>query len=181
MLGLIFSLLLVVSSAEESSVFQYTGFSQGQMGVGAVLGVPAGVRVQRFLSWRANVFLTAGYGIDRFIMADVNYSYYVYAQEDPWQGSTKVGHILYNIFAGATTGFPLKSDDRSRMGLRGGAAFEYLLPNSRWTLRAEVAPVIYLSGSTAAGFQSGILAMYYFGQNSKAPLKKTFEDTNPKR
>jgi hypothetical protein len=158
--------------AEPNSTFQYTGFRQGEMGVGAILGLPAGVRVQRFLSWRSSVFVTGGYSIDKFATADANYSYYLLAQEDPWHDSKSVGYILYNVFGGLTAGFPTSGSAQSRLGLRFGAAFEYLLPNSQWSLRAEVAPVLYLSGQTAAGFQSGVAAMYYFG-----PAKKTGEPT----
>lgn len=150
------------STASEDSSFQYTGFRQGQMGVAAVLGMPAGFRVQRFLSWRSALFVSGGYSIDKYVMADANYSYYVLAQEDPWDKPGQVGYILYNLFAGVTAGFPLSKDDVGRLGLRGGAAFEYLLPNSSWTLRAEAAPVLYLSGGTAAGFQSGLVVTYYF-------------------
>jgi len=151
-----------VRAESEDSSFQYTGFRQGQMGVAAVLGMPAGFRVQRFLSWRSAVFVSGGYSIDKYVMADANYSYYLLAQEDPWDKPGQVGYILYNLFGGVTAGFPLSKDDVGRLGLRGGAAFEYLLPNSSWTLRAEAAPVLYLSGGTAAGFQSGLVITYYF-------------------
>jgi hypothetical protein len=167
----ILALLCVCTTAwaESNSTFQYTGFRQGQLGVGAILGLPAGVRVQRFLSWRSSVFVTGGYSLDKYATADANYSYYLLAQEDPWHDSKSIGYILYNVFGGLTAGFPTgTTTGTSRLGVRLGAAFEYLLPNSQWSLRAEVAPVVYLSGQTAADFQSGVAAMYYFGPGKRA-------------
>ncbi len=169
-LGLLLS-FFITAHADDEQTFQYTGFRQGQLGIGGVLGMPTGLRIQRFLSWRSAVFFTAGYNIDRFIEGDINYSYYVMAEEDPWQKPGQVGHILYNVFGGVTTGLPLRQGDTARFGVRGGIAFEYLLPSTHWALRAEVAPVIYLSGATAAGLQNGIVVSYYFGE-TKTKIKK---------
>lgn len=141
----------------------FPGFHRGQAGWGVILGWPFGVRHQRWLSGKQATFYDLGYQTDGFIMAGADFSQYFFSEEDRWRAGRGVGTILYNAFAGGIAGYHVggDSDERSRLGVRAGGAFEYLFPRSAWSVRAEVAPVLFFSGNTAAGIQGGIVFMKY--------------------
>ncbi len=136
-------------------------------GLGVVLGWRFGARYQRALNWRQAAFFDLGYQTDEFIVADANFSHYFLSEEDRWRNKGGTGTVLYNIFVGVTVGYHVGTDrdERSRLGARGGGAFEYLFPASDWSIRAEVAPVLFFSGTTAAGFQGGVVLLRYFGKS----------------
>lgn len=107
-------------------------------------------------------------------MADANYAYYFLTEDDHWKMNRKIGLIMYSAFAGVTGGTYVGNakNEKARLGGRVGGAFEYLLPDSTWTIRLEVAPVLYLSGSTTAGIQGGIAVMYYFDEIGKKKVRR---------
>jgi hypothetical protein len=152
-------------SADAQTADDFPGFRIGQTGWGAIMGWPFGVRHQRWLNWKQAAFYDVGYQTDGFVMVGANFSHYFLNEEDRWRAGRKVGTILYNAFAGGTAGYHIgdDSDERSKLGIRAGGAFEYLFPRSPWAIRAEVAPVLFFSGTTAAGLQGGIILMKYFG------------------
>lgn len=172
-----FKFLIVIISLSGSAALAQThgtkfqGFSRGQYGVGALLGSPMSARYQRWLDWKTATFFSAGYSFEQFVMADANYAHYFLTEDDRWRDTQAVGSIMYSAFVGVTGGTYIGSDknEKARLGLRGGGAFEYLLPSSTWTIRLEIAPVLYLSGKTTAGVQGGVGIIYYFDQ---AKIKK---------
>lgn len=125
-----------------------------------------GGRYQRWLSWNRAAFFDVGYQIEGFLVGDANYAFYMLSEDDRWKLNSRVGTVLYNLMIGATAGYHIGKDreERSRLGIRGGAGFEYLFPASNWSFRAEVIPVFYLSGTTAAGLQGGLVMTYYLGK-----------------
>lgn len=158
---------------------RFPGFSRGQSGAGALMGYPFGARYQRWMDWKTATFFSFGYSLEQFIMADANYAYYFLTEDDRWKANHDVGLIMYSAFAGVTGGTYVgtKEGEKSRLGARLGGAFEYLLPNSTWTIRLEVAPVLYLSGRTTAGIQGGIAVMYYFDQpNARKKMSSSTPD-----
>lgn len=162
-------------SLAQSQAPQFQGFSRGQSGAGVLLGSPASVRYQRWIDWKTATFFSVGYSFEQFIMADANYAHYFLTEVDRWRDTQAAGSIMYSAFGGVTGGTYIGSDanEKPRLGLRLGGAFEYLLPSSKWTIRLEVAPVLYLSGKTTAGVQGGIALIYYFDQPKMR--KKNFD------
>lgn len=164
--------------AQDAHAAQFPGFRAGQSGLGAVLGWPFGARYQKWLTWKDAMFFDLGYQTDGFFMFGGNYSFYMLSEDDRWRLDRRVGTILYNLFVGGVAGIHIgdSRSERERLGIRGGGAFEYLFPESDWALRVEVAPVLYLTGTTAAGLQGGIVLMKYFGkpenQFSRSPKAK---------
>ena len=142
-------------------------------GWGAVVGWPFGVRYQRALGWKQAAFYDLGYQTDEFVMVGANLSRYFLTEDDRWKVGEKTGRIFYSGFLGGTAGYRVGTSDgeRSRLGLRAGGAFEYSFPDPDWALRAEVAPVLFLTGTSAAGLQGGIVLMKYFGNRSKRQPK----------
>lgn len=148
-------------------------------GWGVVVGWPSAFRYQKGLDWKNAMFFDVGYQMDGYAMVDANYSQYLMRAEDKWREDARVGTVLYNIFGGLTAGYRVNDDreEKSLFGIRGGAALEYLFPKSPWAIRAEVAPVLFFSGTTAAGMQGGLVLMHSLGgkprrlQNSKSPAK----------
>ena len=142
-------------------------------GWGAVLGWPFGVRYQRVLSWKQAAFYDLGYQTDKFVMMDANFSQYFLSEADRWKIGEKTGHVLYSAFVGATAGYHIgeTNNERTRLGVRVGGAFEYLWPKTDWTLRAEAAPVLFIAGTTAAGLQGGIVIMKSFGKKKRSHSK----------
>lgn len=167
---------LVVPSAltQDAHSAQFPGFRTGQSGLGVVLGWPFGVRYQKWQTWKRATFFDLGYQTDGFLVGGANYSFYLFSEDDRWRVKQSVGTILYNLFVGATGAYFLGKDreERARLGLRAGGAFEYLFPASDWAFRAEVAPVFYLSGTTAAGVQAGIVLLRYLGGEKPSPVHK---------
>ncbi len=151
--------------AQDAHSAQFPGFRAGQSGLGVLLGWPFGGRYQKWLTWKRAVFFDVGYQTDGFLVGGANYSFYLFSEDDRWRIKRSVGTILYNVFIGATGGYYLgdEREERIRLGIRPGGAFEYLFPASDWAFRAEVAPVVYISGKTAAGVQAGIVFMRYLG------------------
>lgn len=168
--------------AQDAHAAQFPGFRAGQSGLGAILGWPFGARYQKWTTWKNAMFFDLGYQTDEFFMFSANYSFYLLSEDDRWHFDRKVGTILYNLFAGGVAGIHLGStrDERERIGIRGGGAFEYLFPASDWALRVEVSPVLFLTGTTAAGLQGGIIVMKYFGkpenQFSRPPKAKAAKE-----
>lgn len=148
---------------------RFPGFKNGDYGLGAILGNPTGFRYQRWLDWQTATFFDVGVSADRYMLGDANYSYYFFSEDDRWKVQDRVGVVMYSAFAGLTGGIYIGKDSGkpATLGARGGFAFEYLLPKSTQSLRAEIAPVIYLSGPTAATIQVGVAYVYYFEHKKK--------------
>ena len=169
----VFKILILLSSLCCSLAFaqsqgtRFQGFSRGQAGAGFLFGSPMSARYQRWLDWKTATFFSAGYSFEKFIIADANYAHYFMTEEDHWRNKQAVGSIMYSAFVGVTGGTYIgtATNEKPRLGARAGGAFEYLLPDSKWAIRLEVAPVLYLSGKTTAGIQGGVGIMYFFDQD----------------
>ena len=147
---------------------RFPGFKKGQYGLGGVIGQPFSGRFQRWIDWKRSWFADVGYQIDEFLVTHANYAIYLISEDDRWRLDRRVGTMLTSVFGGITAAAYLgeKEEETSRLGLRLGGAFEYLIPKTSWSVRIEVAPVLFLSGRTAGGLQGGIGFMYYFDQKT---------------
>ncbi len=178
-----FKILILLCSLSCSLVFaqsqgtRFQGFSRGQSGAGVLLGSPMSARYQRWLDWKTATFFSVGYSFEKFIMADANYAHYFLTEDDRWRNKEAVGAIMYSAFAGVTGGTYVgtATNEKARLGVRAGGAFEYLLPESKWTIRLEIAPVLFLSGKTTAGVQGGVGVIYYFDQEKVKKQKYSSE------
>lgn len=166
--------LFSTTAQAETAPTRFQGFSRGQSGAGAIVGAPFSARYQRWMDFRNATFFSFGYSLDKYLVADANYAYYFLSEDDRWKMNNKVGQIFYSAFAGVTGGTYIGTakNEKARLGARIGGAFEYLLPDTTWVLRLEVAPVLYLSGTTTAGLQGGIGVMYYFDQGKKKKSRR---------
>lgn len=147
---------------------RFPGFRKGQYGWGGMIGQPISVRYQSWMNWKRAWFADFGYDLEEFLSFDANYSFYLLSEDDRWKIGKQVGTIMFSTFIGLNVGAYLgdKKEEESRLGVRGGGSFEYLLPKSRWSLRLEISPVLYLSGHTTGGVQGGIGMTYYFDSGS---------------
>ncbi|MCB0365701.1 MAG: hypothetical protein H6624_18755 [Bdellovibrionaceae bacterium] len=143
---------------------KFPGFKSGQYGWGGVVGQPFAARYQRWIDWKRAWFADVGFTIDEFLVTHANYAIYLISEDDRWKMDRRVGTALFNVFGGVMASAYLgdKEEEDSQLGLRIGGAFEYLIPKSSWSVRLEVAPVLFLSGRTAGGLEGGIAAVYYF-------------------
>lgn len=167
--------------AQDAHSAQFPGFRSGQSGFGGILGYPFGARYQKWTSWKEAMFFDMGYQTDGFFMFGGNYSFYLLSEDDRWRMDRRVGTILYNLFGGGTGGIYIgsKRTEKQRLGIRAGGAFEYLFPASDWAVRVEVAPVLFLTGTEAAGLQGGIIFMKYFGGKPAPPPPTKTRTTKP--
>ncbi|MCC7406161.1 MAG: hypothetical protein IT288_17335 [Bdellovibrionales bacterium] len=153
---------------------RFPGFKKGDYGWGGVIGQPFAGRYQRWMDWKRAWFADVGYQIDEFFVAHANYAHYLINEDDRWKMDRRVGTALTNVFGGVVASAYLgdKPEEKSQLGIRVGGAFEYLVPKTGWSVRLEVAPVLYLSGRTAGGLEGGIVFIYYKDPvTGKAALK----------
>lgn len=145
----------------------FSGFKKDQSSVAAIVGVPIAVRYQRFTRPYQSYFFDVGIDAgDDTILASGSYSWYFLDEGDSWRSYDLSGTILYSVFVGGVAGYYTGDDDdddeKYRIGARAGGAFDYLFPSHHWSLRVELAPMLYVAGRTAAGVQGGIGIVYFF-------------------
>lgn len=161
------SLLMDVEAKINS---RFPGFSHGDYGYSFVLGEPIMFRYQKWTDWKHAHAYGGGYEQNgKLLTGSWTYYFYQLSEDDRWRGDAYVGTIMYGFHLGLTGGVHLGDEDESsRVGFEAGVNFEYLIPDTAWSLRFEVTPVLYIAGQESAGIHGGVGLTYYFGKEGEA-------------
>lgn len=158
-------MILFVLRGETASAFHFSGFDEGDKGIGILLGSPLGLRYETWADWKRAYVIDAGYGAGRTMIGSVSHLWSAYDVEDYWRSSGLFNSLIFSYGLGAFFGYRLDAGDKTplQVGVRGLVGFQHMFGRGNFSLRVEVGPALAFVGDTALTVQGGIGLIYYFG------------------
>ena len=163
-------ILLLNLSPQTGNAFHFSGFDEGDKGIGLLLGSPLGLRYESWADWKRTYLIDAGYGAGRTLIASASHLWSVYDVEDYWKDSGLFGSLIVSYGLGAFVGYRLDAGDRTplQVGVKGLVGFQHMFGRGNFSLRVEVGPALAIVGDRAVTVQGAIGLIYYFGGPIKA-------------
>jgi hypothetical protein len=171
--------LLVFFRGETASAFHFSGFDEGDKGIGLLLGSPLGLRYESWVDWKRAYLIDAGYGADRALIGSLSHLWSAYDVEDYWRNSGLFNSLIFSYGLGAFFGYRLDTGDKTpvQAGIKGLVGFQHMFGRGNFSLRVEVGPALAVVGDTAVSVQGSIGLIYYFGGPIQARANAKADDT----
>ena len=163
-------MLLLCFSPRSASAFHFSGFDEGDKGIGLLLGSPMGLRYETWADWKRAYLIDAGYGAGRTLIGSASHLWSAYDVEDYWKDSGLFSSLIFSYGLGAFVGYRLDAGDKTplQVGVKGLVGFQHMFGRGNFSLRFEVGPALAVVGDTAVTVQGAIGLIYYFGGPIKA-------------
>ncbi|MBX9768007.1 MAG: hypothetical protein K2X47_12110 [Bdellovibrionales bacterium] len=156
--------------AESASAFHFSGFDEGDKGIGLLVGSPLGVRYETWADWKRAYVIDAGYGAGKTLIGSFSHLWSAYDVEDYWRSSGLFNSLIFSYGLGAFVGYRIDAGDKTPLqaGVRGLVGFQHMFGRGNFSLRVEVGPALAVVGDQAVTVQGAIGLIYYFGGPIKA-------------